>query len=64
MSEQFSYRATRDGKVLVSWEGRVVTTLKGERAERFLARAGAADADGRQLLMARVTGNFKRGNEA
>jgi hypothetical protein len=64
MSEQFSYHATKDGKVLVSWEGRVVTTLKGGRAEQFLARVGTADAGGRQLLMARATGNFKRGNES
>ena len=63
MSEQFSYRSAKDGRVLISWEGRVVTTLKGEPAQQFLARAGSADADGRQLLMARATGNFKRGNE-
>ena len=63
MSEQFSYRATKDGRVLISWEGRVVTTLKGERGAQFLLKAGSADADGCQLLMARATGNFKRGNE-
>ena len=63
MSAQFSYRATKDGRVLISWEGRVVTTLKGERGEQFLLKASSADADGRQLLMARSTGNFKRGNE-
>jgi len=63
MSAQFSYRSTKDGRVLVSWEGRVVTTLKGLPAEQFISRVGVADADGRQLLIARATGNFKRGNE-
>ena len=63
MSEQFSYRSTKDGKVLISWEGRVVTTLKGVTAQQFLARASSADAEGRQVLMARATANFKRGNE-
>ncbi len=63
MNEQFSYRATKDGRVLISWEGRVVTTLKGAPAQQFLARTSSADADGCQLEMARVTKNFKRGDE-
>ena len=60
--EQFAYRTSKDGKVFISWEGRVVTTLSGEAARRFLARV-AAEPAGAQLEMARVTGNFKRGNE-
>lgn len=60
---EFDYRATKDGRVLVSWRGRDVTTLAGIDASRFLAAAERADEAGRQHLMARVTGNFKRGNE-
>jgi hypothetical protein len=63
MSEVFSYAETKDGKVFISWQGRTVTTLAGEGARRFLSRAEGLDADGRQQLMARATGNFKRGNE-
>ena len=59
----FSYRAAKDGKVLIAWKGCPVVTLKGGRAARFLARAQGAGADQLQLLMARCTGNFKRGNE-
>jgi hypothetical protein len=59
----FSYRATKDEKVFISWNGRMVTTLSGPKARRFLAEAERADAEGEQLLMARATGNFKRGNE-
>jgi hypothetical protein len=59
----FSYRATKDEKVFISWNGRTVTTLSGPKARRFLAEAERADAEGEQLLMARATGNFKRGNE-
>jgi len=43
--------------------GRVVTTLAGVPAERFLRDVEGADEEAEQLLMARVTGNFKRGNE-
>jgi len=63
MTEVFSYAETKDGKVFISWQGRTVTTLAGEGARRFLSRAEGLDADGRQQLMARATGNFKRGNE-
>jgi hypothetical protein len=59
----FSYRATADGRVLISWRGRIVTTLAGEAAVRFLTRAEGADEAARQALMQRATGNFRRGNE-
>jgi hypothetical protein len=59
----FEWRATRDGKVFVSHEGRVVTTLAGDDAKRFLARVADADTSAAQHLMARVTGNFKRGTK-
>ena len=59
----FSYRATKDGRVLISWEGRDVVTLTGANAEKFRDAAERGDAEAAQLLMARATGNFKRGNE-
>ena len=59
----FAWQATKDGRVRISREGRVVTTLAGARAANFLREVeGAADEDA-QLLMARATGNYKRGNE-
>ena len=60
----FSYEATTDGKVFASWEGKCVVTLRAAKVQRFLAQAKAAeDEDQAQLVMARFTGNFKRGNE-
>jgi hypothetical protein len=59
----FSYRPRKDGTVAIFWRNRPATTLSGQLAERFLAAAPGADEDERQLLMARATGNFKRGNE-
>ena len=60
--EPFSFRAQKDGTVRIAYHGRVVTTLAGKDASRFLARVGA-NPDAAQLLMAKATGNFKRGNE-
>ncbi len=59
----FSYTQTKDGGVRIAFNGKVVTTLAGRHAARFLDRAGGADEEERQHLMARATGNFKRGNE-
>ena len=63
METLFSYTTTRDGGVFIAWQGRQVVILKGYQAERFISRAEGLDEDGLQLLMARMTGNFKRGNE-
>ena len=59
----FAYRETKDGRVMISWNGLDAGVLTGNRARRFLDAAAAADDERLQIEMARVTGNFKRGNE-
>jgi hypothetical protein len=59
----FAWSATKDGRVRISRRGKVVTTLAGDSAARLLEQVEGADEDGEQLLLARVTGDFKRGNE-
>ncbi|HRE47759.1 MAG TPA: hypothetical protein PLD47_08540 [Aggregatilineales bacterium] len=61
--EVFSYQTLKDGRVLISWHSRLVVTLKGEKAKKFLTRMEDADPTAAQLIMAKATGNFKRGNE-
>jgi hypothetical protein len=65
MPQQFTHRVTKDGRVLVAFHGRHVVTVAGAAATRLAAllRDADADADAVQLLLARATGNFKRGNE-
>jgi len=60
---EFSYQLAKDGKVRVFWRDRHVVTLTGQKAATFRGRIESADEREAQLLMARVTGNFKRGNE-
>jgi len=60
---EFDYEITKDGRVFISCDGRVVVTLAGQRAETFIEKIEDLDEAGEQLLMARMTGNFKRGNE-
>ena len=46
--------------MIVTHHGRVAATLRGRRPDEFLDVV--ADGSG-QELMARLTGNYKRGNE-
>jgi antitoxin (DNA-binding transcriptional repressor) of toxin-antitoxin stability system len=50
----------RGKEVVISHHGRVAAVLRGEKARNFVQEAETSDA---QLLMARLTGNYKRGNE-
>ena len=60
--EPFDVQIARD-KVLVRFRGRLVRTLIGADAAEIRAAHAAGDAAQVQLLVARKTGNFKRGNE-
>jgi hypothetical protein len=59
----FRFHASRDGRVQIEWRGRVVKTLAGAAAAKFLERAVGLGAPELQRLMAKATGNFRRGNE-
>jgi hypothetical protein len=50
----------RGGEVVVLHRGRRATALRGLRAKEFLEDLERSDP---QELMARVTGNYRRGNE-
>jgi len=62
-AEPFAYVVTKDGQVRISYEGRLVSTLAGEQADQLGRRLERADPAQVQLLLAKATGNFKRGNE-
>jgi hypothetical protein len=59
----FSYRIRRNGELEILHHSRIASTLRGSDADDFLAEVEAADEADAQQLMARITGNYKRGNE-
>ncbi len=61
--EVFSYRVSKDNKVFIFWHEKQVMILKGKESEKFLAKIANADGFEAQLIMAKITGNFKHGNE-
>lgn len=56
----FAYRERGDGSVVITHNERHATTLRSGRAGQFLSEVAAGDP---QEVMARWTGNYKRGNE-
>ena len=60
--EPFGVKVTRD-KVLIEFRGRLVRTLVGRDADEIRRAVEAGDDVALQLLVARKTGNFKRGTE-
>ena len=61
--EVFTYRLSKDNKVFIFWHGKQVMILKDKDSLKFLDRISKADAKEAQLIMAKITGNFKHGNE-
>lgn len=59
----FGYRKYKNGNVSISWRNKEVMILKGDKAEKFLARVEAANTLDAQMAMAKITGHFKHGNE-
>ena len=59
----FSWLSRADGTIVIRYHDAPVTLLRGKAAEKFALRVSGAEGPAAQQLMARVTGNFKRGNE-
>jgi hypothetical protein len=56
----FRWAQRKNGDVVITHHGRVAATLRGSKADRFLDDVAGGDD---QELMARLTGNYRRGNE-
>lgn len=61
--DPFQWQLTADGKVLVSRGGRLVVTVSAARAARLRRVLEGGDEGAIQQALARVTGNYRRGNE-
>lgn len=59
----FEYRVLSGGQVEIKHHGRLAITLRGERADTFLSKVSKESPQAAQQRMARLTGNYRRGNE-
>lgn len=60
---EFAYSRRKNGDVVITRHGTVVTNLRADSAQKFLKKIEGQSPREQQLHMARFTGNYKRGNE-
>ena len=59
----FTHRVRKDGDVEILHHGALAATLRGAKAAKFLDHLLRWTPSEAQRSMARLTGNYKRGNE-
>ncbi|MBH0117591.1 hypothetical protein I6E52_12145 [Salinibacterium sp. NG253] len=60
--DPFGFEITKSGEVRIFRAGREVVVVRGVAAANLSARLGTSAASDQQVL-ARATGNYRRGNE-
>ena len=58
----FSYRVSKE-KILIYYNDKNIMVVSGKRAAKLLPQLEDVDEFDEQLVLAKITGNFKRGNE-
>ena len=59
----FGFQTRKGGEVVITHHGQHATTLRGRKAAEFLADMDGTGRAVGQEIMARLTGNYRRGNE-
>lgn len=61
--EPFSYKVTKSNKTLIYYENRQIMILSEKDTKKFLDKIKNQSNFDIQLVLAKITGNFKHGNE-
>ena len=59
----FDFEVRQNGEVAIFHRHRLAAILRGQAAQQFVTQANELSDAALQQVMARVTGNYKRGNE-
>lgn len=59
----FTYQENKDAKIMIFYYNKQVMIVQGEKAKKLALKLAKASLDEQQLILAKATGNFKRGNE-
>lgn len=59
----FTFKQLKNQSVVISHHGKQATTLRDEKAKWFLEDMNGLAFEAQQQEMARLTGNYRRGNE-
>ena len=63
LPEGFTYAVNQKGVLTIWHHGRLATTIGSKKASATVVKLESLNEEGQQQLMARLTGNYKRGNE-
>lgn len=63
--EPFTFQTTKKGTIIIYYKGKQIKIIKDREAKSLLAKIKDVEDNIMevQLLLAKITGNFKRGNE-
>lgn len=59
----FSYKISKSNKMFIQYNGKQIKILNEKQTNSFLAKNKNKSEFEIQLALAKITGNFKRGNE-
>lgn len=62
-NQTFSWKKGKNNKLFIYFNGKEVMVLKEQKAQKLLEELIDSSEEEEQYLLARITGNFKRGNE-
>ncbi|MEZ5002795.1 MAG: hypothetical protein R2730_07145 [Chitinophagales bacterium] len=63
IEDPFSYKNIKNEKVLIYRGGQLIMTLTQKKATQLLDKLEGLDAFEEQLVLAKITGHYKHGNE-
>lgn len=61
--QPFSWKLTKNERALIYWQGKLIKTAVSRDFRKLVKLIEADDALAIQHFLARITGNFKHGNE-
>ena len=59
----FSYKLGKEGKVLIYHYDKQIKVISGKKSKSLIEKLEWSNEDEEQMVLAKITGNFKRGNE-
>ena len=59
----FSYKITKANKTFIYFENKSIKILNEKETKNFISKINGKDDFQIQLVLAKITGNFKHGNE-
>ena len=59
----FTFSTHKNGDIVIFHHGKAATRFRGKDAIKYINQLELSSFNAQQLLMAKLTGNYKRGNE-